>query len=161
MKLRSGIGAAALVLAVILVFQNFRRFFLASPEPAHKSPSGAMQAFDFFAAARAYPQATIPDEGHYRAFEYSRASLRKTSPAASPSSQWQLLGPLNVGGRTNAIAFNPQNPNTIYAGAASGGLWRSFSAGIGAQAWEYVETGFPVLGVGAIAIDPAHRVKFV
>jgi photosystem II stability/assembly factor-like uncharacterized protein len=59
-----------------------------------------------------------------------------------------------MGGRTLAIAFDPQNPNTIYAGSASGGLWRSQTGGVGASAWEYVPTGFPVLGVSSIALAP-------
>ncbi len=130
--------------------------FLARPieTSGTRSPSGAMQALDFFAAARAYPNATIPAQGHYRAFEYSKSNLQKKNAALRATEPWQLLGPKNVGGRTNAIAFNPLNPNTIYVGAASGGLWRSYTGGVGVEAWEYVDTGFPVLGVGAIAIDP-------
>ncbi|NUO81082.1 hypothetical protein HUU05_13465, partial [candidate division KSB1 bacterium] len=131
-------------------------YFLTKPmeTSAPRSPSGAMQALDFFAAARAYPNATIPPQGHYRAFEYSKSNLQKKNAALRTTEPWQLLGPKNIGGRTNAIAFNPLNPNTIYIGAASGGLWRSYSGGVGVEAWEYVDTGFPVLGVGAIAIDP-------
>jgi photosystem II stability/assembly factor-like uncharacterized protein len=67
---------------------------------------------------------------------------------------WRAIGPSNISGRTLAIALNPQNPNTIYAGSASGGLWCSYSAGVGERAWEYVRTGFPVLGVAAIAVAP-------
>ncbi|HZL96999.1 MAG TPA: hypothetical protein VFB99_25300, partial [Vicinamibacterales bacterium] len=67
---------------------------------------------------------------------------------------WKAIGPHNTGGRTNALAFNPQNPNTLYAGSASGGLWRSYSAGVGVDAWQYVSTGFPVLGVSSIEFAP-------
>jgi photosystem II stability/assembly factor-like uncharacterized protein len=65
------------------------------------------------------------------------------------------MGPQNIGGRTLAIVINPLNPNTIYAGSASGGLWRSYSGGVGVKAWNYVPTGFPVLSVSAIAENPA------
>src|SRR4029450_6467691 len=67
---------------------------------------------------------------------------------------WEAIGPMNFGGRTLALCFNPLNPNTIFAGSASGGLWRSFTAGIGPNAWHQIETGFPLLGVAAIAINP-------
>ncbi|HKQ96851.1 MAG TPA: hypothetical protein VJV75_03135 [Candidatus Polarisedimenticolia bacterium] len=67
---------------------------------------------------------------------------------------WASLGPANVGGRTLCLAIDPANPNVLYAGSASGGLWKSTTGGVGADAWDYVDTGFPVLGVGAIAIDP-------
>jgi photosystem II stability/assembly factor-like uncharacterized protein len=68
---------------------------------------------------------------------------------------WETMGPKNHGGRTLALAFNPQNPNTMFAGSASGGLWRSYSAGVGAQAWDYVPTGYPVLGVSCITFNPS------
>jgi hypothetical protein len=67
---------------------------------------------------------------------------------------WEAIGPMNFGGRTLCLWINPQNNNTIFAGSASGGLWKSYSAGNGAQAWQQVPTGFPVLGVAAIAVNP-------
>jgi len=70
---------------------------------------------------------------------------------------WQELGPHNIGGRTLALAFNPQDPNTIYVGSASGGLWRTRTGGVGALAWEYMPTGQAVLGVGSIAITPINN----
>ena len=63
------------------------------------------------------------------------------------------MGPLNTTGRTLTIAVNPQAPETIYAGSASGGLWRSRNLGLGIS-WEYVETGFPILGVSTIEFAP-------
>ncbi|MFC1530274.1 FlgD immunoglobulin-like domain containing protein, partial [Gemmatimonadota bacterium] len=68
---------------------------------------------------------------------------------------WTAIGPKNLGGRTIALAFNPLNTEIIYAGGASGGLWRTDSGGTGASAWRYIDTGEPVLGVHSIAVDPA------
>ena len=116
--------------------------------------SGAMQSLQWFATQRCYPRQALPRRGYAEAFDYSRRFLRKSLAADAENTPWQALGPQNVGGRTLALAFNPQNPLTIYAGAASGGLWRSYTAGVGVQAWHYVSTGFPVLGVAAIAIAP-------
>jgi len=141
----------ALVLSGLMLMSYY---LLSHPASKPHPPSGAMQAFEFFAASRAYPNAIMPAQGHYRAFEYSKSNLQKSPAASHTAEPWQLLGPKNVGGRTNALAFNPLNPNTIYAGAASGGLWRSYTGGVGVEAWEYIDTGFPVLGVSAIAIDP-------
>lgn len=150
--------AVLLFVALLAGYAVLGRFDSRETKQAfHRSrpPSGAMEALNFFSAARAYPNRIIPDQGFYRAFEFTRTALAKGNVQSLANSQWKLLGPQNIGGRTNAIAINPKNPNTIYVGAASGGLWRSFTGGVGAQAWEYVETGFPVLGVGAIVIDPA------
>jgi len=126
---------------------------------ADERVSGARGAFDFWTAQRAYPNKTLPTRGHYDAYVYSKASLGadwEKGGAERPGAKepWQELGPHNIGGRTLAIALNPQNPLTVYAGAASGGLWRSYTGGVGAAAWHYVSTGHPVLGVSTIAIDP-------
>jgi photosystem II stability/assembly factor-like uncharacterized protein len=112
-----------------------------------------MTALDFWSASRAYPGRTIPPRGFAEASDrFERAKARSEWEPATPP--WVCLGPKNIGGRTLAIAIDPSDPNLVWAGSASGGLWRSRSAGGGAEAWERVETGFPVLGVAAIAIDP-------
>jgi photosystem II stability/assembly factor-like uncharacterized protein len=112
--------------------------------------SGALKALDFWSLQRAYPGRTIPPEGHYKAFEYSKQNFSRASD--NITDPWDQIGPHNIGGRTISIAFNPQNGNTIYAGSASGGIWRSYTGGAGVVAWHQISTGYPVLGVGAIAI---------
>lgn len=42
---------------------------------------------------------------------------------------WQSIGPTNIGGRMNCVAFDIENPNVIVAGAASGGIWKSLDGG--------------------------------
>ncbi len=44
---------------------------------------------------------------------------------------WTSMGPTNVGGRTRAIIFDNQDHtgNTMFAGAVSGGIWKSTNAG--------------------------------
>ncbi|MBI2381387.1 MAG: cadherin domain-containing protein [Gammaproteobacteria bacterium] len=42
---------------------------------------------------------------------------------------WTALGPGNVGGRTRALIIDPAAPNTMYAGAAAGGVWKTADAG--------------------------------
>lgn len=49
----------------------------------------------------------------------------KTSGAAS----WHQAGPINVGGRTRAVALDITNEKIILAGGATGGMWRSSDAG--------------------------------
>jgi len=117
--------------------------------------SGAMKSLDWWNTQRAYPNESIPQAGYEQAFKYAKYNMNSSDKELGYSGQWKPIGPHNIGGRTLSLALNPQNPNTIYAGSASGGLWRSKSAGKGADAWEQVSTGFPVLGVGAIAIHPA------
>lgn len=134
------------VASLLLFYHNFQQ------KPA--KISGAFKALNLWGRQRAYPNADIPNVSHFAAYKLAKQTLKKSQAQAAAVEPWKSIGPHNNGGRTLAVVFNPQNPNTIYAGSASGGLWRSYSAGVGAQAWEYVPTGYPVLGVSTIAIAP-------
>ena len=127
-----------------------RQYFQASD----KTTSGAFQCLEFWNQARAYPSEEIPSDAFITAVNESQIYGNQKQQVLDSINLWHAIGPHNTGGRTNAIAFNPQNPNTIYAGSASGGLWRSFSGGVGVDAWHYVPTGFPVLGVSSIEFAP-------
>lgn len=124
-------------------------FFSCQESP--RKTSGAGQAMEYWDLLRSYPDGRLHSSKLYRAFASHQAELSLRNGA-----NWQALGPKNVGGRTLCLAFHPQDSNRIYAGSASGGLWVSQTAGKGPQAWERVRTGFPVLGVSTIAINP-HR----
>ncbi len=115
--------------------------------------SGAFEALASWSQERSYPGGTLPTTAHAVAYEHHQRALQQSANKAG-TDPWYTLGPHNLAGRTLSLALNPQNPNTIYAGSASGGLWRSYSAGRGAAAWERIATGFPVLGVGAITFAP-------
>ncbi len=113
--------------------------------------SGAYEALTFNADRINYPDTKIPDGGYYEAWE------RQEYPNGGRNAQtppFESMGPLNRAGRTLVMAFNPQNSNTMYAGSASGGLWRSYTAGVGAAAWEQVPIDLPVLGVSCITFAP-------
>lgn len=42
---------------------------------------------------------------------------------------WSEVGPDNLGGRTRAIIFDVNNPQTVYAASVTGGVWKSVSGG--------------------------------
>lgn len=71
----------------------------------------------------------------YRAESYFQSSkLENFLPIDSTvPNHWLAIGPRNVNGRVKCLAVHPLNPNILYAGAASGGLWRSFDGG---RNWE-------------------------
>lgn len=60
------------------------------------------------------------------------------------------IGPANMSGRVTSIDVVRNNPEIIYAGTASGGLWKSESGGI---AWEPIFDGNLALSVGAVAVS--------
>ncbi len=71
--------------------------------------------------------------------------LKKISQALKPRS----IGPAGMSGRVTTIEAVESNPNIIYAGTASGGLWKSEGGGI---AWEPIFDNQSVLSIGDIAI---------
>lgn len=80
---------------------------------------------------------------------------------------WTPLGPQptvatqfygNVSGRVTSLAADPCDPtgNTVYAGAADGGVWASFNALTGNPVtWHPLTDDQPSLATGAIAINAA------
>src|SRR5437773_7453897 len=72
--------------------------------------------------------------------------------AALAAGTWQSLGPANVGGRVTDLAVDPVHTDTVYAGAATGGVWKSVDAGrTFTSAWN------PALPppTGALAVTPS------
>ncbi len=138
----------------IVCFTLWQYFGTEKSNHAHYKTSGAMKSLNWLNAQRAFPNKSIPRSGYIEAFEYVKNNILSTYDKSDTEDTWNAIGPHNIGGRTLAIALNPQNPNTIYAGSAGGGLWRSFTAGKGVDAWDYISTGFPVLGVSAVTISP-------
>jgi photosystem II stability/assembly factor-like uncharacterized protein len=64
------------------------------------------------------------------------------------------IGPAGMSGRVTAIDVNLQNPDIIYAGTASGGLWRSEGGG---TSWTPIFDSVPMASIGAIAIDQRNQ----
>ncbi len=59
------------------------------------------------------------------------------------------IGPNGMSGRIGAIQAVDSDPNTIYVGAATGGLWKSVSGG---AMWEPLMDSLKAPSIGAIAI---------
>ncbi len=84
----------------------------------------------------------------------ARSNTSGMSAKAVPTfGTWQPLGPGNVGGRVRSVAIDPGHPGTVYAAAASGGVWKTTDAG---QTWNPISDFLPVLGVGSMAMDPTN-----
>ncbi|HLK62479.1 MAG TPA: hypothetical protein VKU19_03510 [Bryobacteraceae bacterium] len=63
---------------------------------------------------------------------------------------WESLGPGNVGGRTRGLVIHPQNPQILWVGGATGGVWKSTDGG---TTWTPQSDFAPVLTVNSLAID--------
>jgi photosystem II stability/assembly factor-like uncharacterized protein len=65
--------------------------------------------------------------------------------------RFRFVGP-RVGNRIAAVAAIPGDPSTYYAGAASGGVWKSSDGG---NHWRPVFDKQPVAAIGALAVAPS------
>jgi photosystem II stability/assembly factor-like uncharacterized protein len=80
--------------------------------------------------------------------------LDESSPSElAELSEWQQLGPGNIGGRTRVLRFHPDNPDIMYAAGVAGGVWRSADAG---QSWTPLSDLVENLAVVSMAIDHAN-----
>ncbi len=91
------------------------------------------------------------------AAEPHRAGAEKADSAESESDQesafrFRFVGP-RVGNRIAAIAGIPGEPSTYYAGAASGGVWKSIDGG---NRWEPIFDKQSAAAIGALAVAPSQ-----
>jgi hypothetical protein len=141
------------ILGLAITIAALGAYFYANKpaENRKQTPSQAGAAFRYWGMARTFPDGKFYTEKYSEALAQMRLSAQLRDDR-SPS--WEAIGPQNIGGRTLCLAINPLDTNILWLGSASGGIWKSTTGGRGAEAWQHVETGFPVLGVSAIAINP-------
>ena len=63
------------------------------------------------------------------------------------------IGPAGMSGRVTTIDAVESNPDVIYVGTGSGGLWKSTDGG---TAWTPIFDDQPATSIGAVAIDPQN-----
>jgi hypothetical protein len=68
-------------------------------------------------------------------------------PAAYSAMRYRYIGP--VGNRVSAVVGVPGDPNVYYAGAASGGIWKTTDGGV---TWQSIFDDYEVSSIGSLAI---------
>lgn len=151
------------LLALAVIAFTPPRFPPTPPHPAgpRRDDPEAREAFELL--QRAFPGGRIPAGAQVRA----RRSLFSGPRPRDKSHLWASIGPAPLdtdhggwatpkmspaAGRASALAVDPSDPRTIYAGYALGGVWKTSDGG---QSWSPLMDGEPSLAVGAVAIDPA------
>ncbi|MDV7185767.1 PA domain-containing protein [Lutibacter sp. TH_r2] len=85
----------------------------------------------------------------------SNINIASRTPGDAMDNMWVERGPNNVGGRTRALLFDPNDPTdeTVFAGGVSGGLWKNTNISNENSTW--VRVGIDEnLTVSSIAVDP-------
>ena len=107
-------------------------------------------AFGLFQAgpSNAQPRpATAPAAG--ATSDTTGKPVRATDPFAGLKARF--IGPAVTSGRIGALAVHPTNPAIIYAGSASGGLWKTINGG---ASWQPVFDTQGSYSIGWVTIDP-------
>jgi photosystem II stability/assembly factor-like uncharacterized protein len=63
------------------------------------------------------------------------------------------IGPANMGGRVTAVAVVEKRPTTFYLATATGGLWKTTTAGI---TWTPLFDNQPTISLGDVAVAPSN-----
>ena len=89
-------------------------------------------------------------EGGYQLKEFKKLQARNQNARQETEYFFIERGPGNISGRTRAffVDVSDASQNTWFAGAASGGIWKTINGG---NSWETSSTGLPNLGTNAIA----------
>src|SRR5205085_9150004 len=84
-------------------------------------------------------------------FSILSAHAQETNKDVLGALRLRHIGP--VGNRVTSVVGIPGQPNIYYAGAASGGIWKTTDGGVH---WEPIFDSQPVSCIGALAIAPSN-----
>ncbi|MBI5215395.1 MAG: T9SS type A sorting domain-containing protein [Ignavibacteriae bacterium] len=137
-----------IILVIVLSFKTNDEgvHSLSRLKDVHISHQSAGLDNDWFMSQRSYPKNEIPRNA------LTKAKLQMSAFRAgikNPSGTWKVEGPSNIGGRITAVLIHPTDPNIVYAGSASGGVWRSTDFCV---TWENIFNEH--FSIGALAFDP-------
>ena len=96
----------------------------------------------------------VPVERLVKARAYAKELL--SQKAQIPNVTWQERGPNNVGGRTRALMFDPNDSENkkVWAGSVSGGLWYNNDITDAASSWQNVNDFWANIAISYITYDP-------
>jgi photosystem II stability/assembly factor-like uncharacterized protein len=119
----------------------------------------------YFHDQRAYPNTRIPAGAYQKARQdYEQKWGAKSAQAVPPAfalNSWTPIGPDHIAnglpyqasGRLNSIAIHPTNVNIIYAGTATGGVWKTTDGG---ASWTPLTDSQCSTAMGSVAVDPSN-----
>ncbi len=143
---------------IIISFFAFKFVFLSNEktQPAFDSEQVNSKFFpsDYEMLKRSFPLFKY-DQNVYKDALNQLNKLKKLKKLSKNQNEedltWEFVGPTNIGGRVVDIEFNPNNPNIVYAAAATGGVFKSIDMGVN---WLPIFDDQPSLTIGDIGIDP-------
>ncbi|GEM_PF-3290230 len=127
-------------------------------EEQEKENEGMMlfKRWEWFWEPRVYPSGELPPPD-ILATRLAESNTQQRSPMRL-SSRWMNVGPSVVpageggAGRVNCIVVHPADSMVLFAGSASGGLWKSTDGGL---SWTTNTDQLGSIGVSSIVFNPA------
>ncbi len=112
----------------------------------------AAEAAKWYYDQRAFPLGYIPNDWRNKAYKHIASFNQPNAMAKTTQSlTWTSLGPWNIGGRVRAIVVDPTDPNTVYIGSVSGGVWKTTNGG---SSWLPLDDQMANLAVCSMVMDP-------
>ncbi len=145
-----------LIAALILIFSGTVFFFYFSNEE-YEEEENKTYPYEWAWQQRTFPYFNADPLAHFaavkEAIELKNETRQRFLRKGQSQAVWQFAGPVNIGGRVVDIEFNPKDPDTIYAAAATGGVLKSTNGG---DDWYSIFDDQASLTIGDIAVDPVN-----
>ncbi len=111
---------------------------------------GERKPNDYFFKQRAFPFAQINHQAYLKALQQAKEMKTKQAQLKSAdTTYWELVGPSNIGGRITDVEMHPEDLQSIYACAASGGIFKSIDQG---DSWIPIFDEQASLSIGDMAV---------
>ncbi|MGH7454803.1 MAG: WD40/YVTN/BNR-like repeat-containing protein, partial [bacterium] len=128
-------------------------------ERKDKARGGKAEGAVWFMSQRTYPLGYIPKDAEIRAVEDMRhrmipelaAKGIRLAKSAAGQLNWEYHGPGKIGGRLRGLVVHPNDPNILYAGSVSGGVWKSTNGGV---SWFPTMNDLITLNISALEMKP-------
>ncbi len=101
----------------------------------------------------------LPDIIHQNFFKLKSNTKALAIPGSSSSAPWVELGPSNVGGRTRALTWDPNDSSgkKVWAGGVGGGLWFNNDITSTSSVWNKVDDFWQSLSINKIVFDTVDK----
>jgi len=103
---------------------------------------------DYLVAQRSFPHGLPTKDVHREALAWRQNQLSQSYK--NNSEYWESLGPYNMDGRITDLEIHPENDQIIYAGSASGGVFKSTDRG---SNWVALFDEQECLAIGDLALS--------
>ncbi|MBK9980821.1 MAG: PKD domain-containing protein [Saprospiraceae bacterium] len=102
----------------------------------------------------------VPYERLFKANLDLQRELKQRAPISGVS--WKERGPYNLGGRTRAMMFDPNDATKkkVWAGGVGGGLWYTNDITIANPVWNKVDDFWSNIAISCITYNPANTQEF-